>query len=215
MSLFANLAGKLRDGRKKGPNRRLRQEGLVPAIVYGRGKNLCLSLNSLELTRIIEKGANALIELSIEGDSAPKRTVVFKETQKHPFRNIWLHVDFYEVDMKKKVKVGVPIHFEGHSPGEKLGGMVEPHMHELHIRCLPEDIPDEIVVAMEKVELDQVVHVADLEVPSGLEVLDDPGDAVVAVHAVKAHDEEVAGEEAGEAEEGAPPAAEQEAKGEG
>jgi len=184
------LKGKIREGRGKGSNRRLRADGLLPAVVYGAQANVSLELNPKDLKEIIEKeGINSLIELTIEGDSEKKRTVVLKEHQEHPVRDGWVHADFLEVDMQQEIKVDVPIILEGRSPGEKLGGMVELSLNTLAVKCLPGNIPESIKVDMTQVELDQVVHVSDLSVPENLEVLDHPSDPVVSVHEVKVKEE--------------------------
>lgn len=212
------LKGKIREGRGKGANRRLRGEGLLPAVVYGGKSNVSFTVNPKELKKLIEQeGINSLIELAIEGDSEKNRVVVIKEHQQHPIRDGWEHADFLEVDMKQKIKVDVPIVLEGHSPGEKLGGMVELNLHTISVKCLPGEIPESIKIDMTKVELDQVVHVSDLAVPAGAEVLDNMSESVVSVHEVKVKEEAPAEEELVEgAEEGveAPDAEKAEEKGE-
>lgn len=210
------LNGKIREGRGKGANRKLRSEGLLPAVVYGGKSNVSLSVNPKELKKLIEKeGMNSLIELAIEGDSEPKRVVVVKDHQQHPIRDGWEHADFLEVNMKQEIKVDVPIILEGHSPGEKLGGMVEHNLHTISVKCLPGEIPESFKVDMTKVELDQVVHISDLEVPENIEILDHLSEAVVSVHEVKVK-EEVVEEAVVEGEEGAeaPADAKAEEKGE-
>ncbi len=203
MSTASQLTGKLRTELGKGPNRRLRGQGLLPAVLYGQDTHLNLCVNPVELNRILDKaGVNTLIDLSIEGDSVPARKVLLKEAQMHPYKDQWLHADFFEVNLKEKIKVRVPIEFKGHSPAEKLGGIVEVHLHELEIKCLPGEIPDHIPVAMEQVQMDQVVHVSDLPVPETAEVLEDPETAVVAIHELKVK-EEVKEEEVAEGEEAA------------
>ena len=184
------LKGKIREERGKGPNRRLRVEGLLPAVVYGGKANVSLTVNPKDLKKLIEQaGINSLIELAIEGDSEKKRVVVIKDHQQHPIRDGWEHADFFEVDMKQEIKVDVPIVLEGSSPGEKLGGLVEHNLNTLAVKCLPGEIPESIKVDMTQVELDQVVHVSDLVVPENIEVLDNPSESVVSVHEVKIKEE--------------------------
>ena len=199
------LKGKIREGRGKGANRKLRAGGMLPAVVYGGTANVSLMLDPKELKKLIEKeGINSLIELTIEGDSESKRVVVIKDHQQHPIRPGWEHADFLEVDMKQAIKVDVPIILEGHSPGEKLGGMVEHNLHTLSVKCLPGEIPESIKVDMTQVELDQVVHISDLTVGDNIEILDHLSEAVVSVHEVKVKEEAPAEEELVEgAEEGA------------
>lgn len=196
------LAGKIREGRGKGFNRRLRAEGSLPAVVYGKNSNVSVTIQPKALKKILEEGGvNVLIDLAVEGDSEKKRTVVLKEHQEHPVKEGWFHVDFLEIDMRQVIKVQVPIVLVGHSPGEKQGGIVEHNLHALSIKCLPGEIPENIAVMMADVLLDQVVHVSDLKVPENLEVLDPPSGAVVSVHEVKVKEEkaEEEGEEVAEA----------------
>ena len=190
------LKGKIREGRGKGANRKLRSGGMLPAVVYGGKSNVSLMVNPKELKKLIEQaGINSLIDLAIEGDSEPKRVVVIKDHQQHPIRDGWEHADFLEVDMKQKIKVDVPIILDGHSPGEKLGGMVEHNLHTLSVKCLPGEIPESFQVDMTQVELDQVVHISDLTVPDHIEVLDNLSESVVSVHEVKIKEEAPAEEE--------------------
>ena len=196
------LKGKIREGRGKGANRKLRSAGLLPAVVYGASSNVSLSVNPKELKKLVEKeGLNSLIELAIEGDTEKKRVVVIKDHQQHPVRDGWEHADFLEVDMKQEIKVDVPIILQGDSPGEKLGGMVEHNLHTLNVKCLPGEIPESFIVDMTQVQLDQVVHVSDLTIPDNVEVLDNLSESVVSVHEVKVKEEAPAEEEAVEGEE--------------
>ncbi len=190
------LKGKIREGRGKGANRRLRDEGFLPAVVYGGKANVSFTVNPKELKKLIEKeGLNSLIELAIEGDSEKKRVVVIKDHQQHPVRDGWEHADFLEVNMKQEIKVDVPVVLVGHSPGEKLGGMVEQNLHTVEVKCLPGEIPESFKVDMTQVELDQVVHISDLDVPDNIEILDHLSESVVSVHEVKVVEEAPAEEE--------------------
>ena len=212
------LSGAIREGRGKGANRKLRAQGVLPAVLYGKKTNVSLTVKPKELKKVIEQhGINTLIELAIEGDTEAKRLVVVKQHQEHPIKEGWVHADFFEVDVNQKIKVQAPIVLVGHSPGEKLGGIVEHNLHTLNIRCLPNDIPEKLEVQMAEVQLDQVVHVSDLSVPDNIEVLDNPAEAVVSVHEVKvketkAEGEEVEGEEGAEAAAAAPAASENKAE---
>lgn len=211
MTTIANLTGQIRQERGKGPNRRIRRKGGLPGVIYGQKDNVSFITNPIELNRILDKsGINSLIDLAIEGDSVPKRTVLLKEAQMHPYRDQWLHADFFEINLEEKLKVNVPIRLVGHSPAEKLGALVEHYVHEIEIKCLPGEIPEFVEVDMTKVQMDQVVHISDVPVPDTAEVLDDPKTAVVSVHQVVVKEEKPAGEDVAEG--GAGEAAAEEAK---
>lgn len=176
------LSGKLRDQKGKGASRRLRSQGGLPAILYGQKDNLSLMVNPKELKKILEsKGKNALIHLNIDGDSKKSRTVLLKNHQTHPMRTAWVHVDFLEIDLTHKIKVDVPIRYIGVSVGEKKGGIANHILRNLHVECLPSDIPEFVEVQMAEVELDQVIHVSDLKISDKIRVLNRPSEAVVSV----------------------------------
>jgi len=189
--MIVALEGKIKKVTGKGFNRRLRMEGLTPAVFYNKTENIGITVNSRQMEKLKDKhGTTVLIDLAIEGDSKKSRTVILKDIQTHPIKPGMVHIDFQEVDMKVKIKVDVPIHLVGHSPGEKMGGIVNQMLKFLHIKCLPGDIPSEVTVLMEEVELHQVVHISDLKVSDKIEIQNQPGDAVVTVAEAKVEVEE-------------------------
>lgn len=202
----ADLNAKLREQGGKSAARKVRREEFLPAVLYGMKDNISLKVKQKDLSKIIDQhGQNVLIALSIEGDSAKQRKVILKEFQRHPLRTEWTHADFLEIDMNKKTQVFVPVKLVGHSPGEKMGGLINHATKEIHVECLPGDIPDAIKVNMPDVQLGDVVHIKDLSVSDKIEILDDPGTTVVSVYVEKVKEE--APEEGEEAVEGAEAAA--------
>lgn len=189
------LAAKLREVTGKSATSKLRSAEAMPAVIYGLKDNVSVVVNPKELKKLLEvNGRNALIELNIDGDT--NRNVVLKDYQSHPLRSGWLHADFLEVDASKKIRVKVPVYLVGVSPGKKLGGMINHILHDLEVECTPRNIPEKIEVQMSTVQLDDVVHVSDLVVGEGVEIINDLSDAVVTVHvekvkAEKTEDEEV------------------------
>lgn len=194
----ADLNGKLREQGSKSAARKVRREEFLPAVLYGLKDNLSLKVNPKDLSKIIDQhGNNVLIALSIEGDSTKQRQVILKDYQRHPLRKEWLHADFLEIDMNKKTQVFIPVKLVGHSPGEKMGGLINHATKEIQVECLPGDIPDVIEVHMPDVQLGDVVHIKDLSVSDKIEILDDPGNTVVGVYVEKVKEEAPAeGEEA-------------------
>jgi len=199
---IAELNGKLRESGNKSAARKIRREEYLPAILYGLKDNVPLKVNQKDFGKIMEKyGHNVLIGLSLEGDSVPKRQVILKDFQSHPLRKDWLHVDFLEIDMNKKTRVSVLVKLVGHSPGEKMGGLINHATREIEVECLPGDIPDVIEVNMEEVQLGDVVHIRDLKVSDKIDIINDPGNTVVGVYVEKVKEEAPAeGEEAAEGE---------------
>ena len=199
------LTGKIREANGKSAARKLRTDECIPAIVYGINDNISLSVNPKEVKKLIDaKGRNVLIELKVEGDSAENRNVVLKEFQTHPLKPSWLHIDFLEIDVSKKIKVKVPIELIGVSPGEKQGGHVNHIIRALEIESLPQDIPEKVEVQMGEVELNEMIRVSDLKLDGSLTIVNNPNDVVVNVHLEKVKEETV---EVEEGEEGAETAA--------
>ena len=199
---IAELNGQLRESGNKSAARKLRREAFLPGVLYGLKDNVTLKVNQKEFGKLMDKhGHNVLIGLTLEGDSVPKRQVILKDHQAHPLQKEWLHVDFLEIDMNKKTRVPVPIKLIGHSPAEKLGGLINHATKELEIECLPGDIPDAIEVDMVNIQLGEVVHVSDLTVSDKIEIMGDPGVTVVGIYVEKVKEETSAeGEEAAEGE---------------
>ena len=206
------LTGKIREANGKSAARKLRTDECIPAVVYGLNDNVSLSINPKELSKLIDdKGRNVLIELKVDGDSAENRNVVLKELQTHPLKPGWVHIDFLEIDISKKIKVKVPILLIGVSPGEKQGGIVNHIIRALEIESLPNDIPEKFEVDMSEVELNQMIRVSDLNLGESVQIVNDPNDIVLNVHLEKVKEEEPEGEEGEEGEEGAEGAEEDQA----
>ncbi|MEC8957635.1 MAG: 50S ribosomal protein L25 [Nitrospinota bacterium] len=197
------LTAKIREANGKSAARKLRTDECIPAVVYGINSNISLSVNPKEVKKLIDtKGRNVLIELKVEGDSTENRNVVLKEFQTHPLKPSWLHIDFLEIDVSKKIKVKVPIELIGVSPGEKQGGHVNLIIRALEIESLPKDIPEKVEVQMGEVELNEMIRVSELKLDGSLTILNNPNDVVVNVHLEKVKEETVEVEEGEEGEEG-------------
>ena len=198
------LTGKIREPNGKSAARKLRTDECIPAVVYGLNDNVSLSVNPKELSKlIVAKGRNVLIELKVDGDKAENRNVVLQEFQTHPLKPGWVHIDFLEIDVTKKIKAKIPVILIGVSPGEKQGGHVNHIIRALEIESLPKDIPEKIEVQMGEIELNQMIHVSDLNLDESVSIIDDPNDVVVNVHLEKVK-EEKSEEEAAEGDAAAP-----------
>jgi large subunit ribosomal protein L25 len=203
------LAVEVREGRGKGAARRLRVDGRIPGIVYGKGHgNVAISLDPAELDGIIKTshgGINTLIDLEGAAEVAG-RTVLVKELQREPVYGTLVHADLYELDLTQKQRVSVPIHLTGTALGVTMGGLLDHALRELEVDCLASSIPDEIVIDVTDLEQGHSLHVSDLVVPAGVEVHTAADLPVVSVVAPKAEEEPVQ-EELAEGEEGAEAAA--------
>jgi large subunit ribosomal protein L25 len=161
-----------RDVRGKGGARRLRQSGMAPGVVYGGGRDATsIAFDVATLERILETshgGVNTLLDL--EGDTpAAGRTVIAKELQREPIRGKITHVDFFEIDLKAKIEVAVPIHLVGIPAGVVLGGVLDQQQREVVLLCMPDAIPDDIEVDVSSMELGDSLHIRDLVVPADVE----------------------------------------------
>ena len=160
----ATLQAEKRDGRGKNEARRLRASGRIPAVVYGaeKGKAVEIAVDPKILMRILhsESGVNTLIGLKVDGGDT---RVMVKEYQIDPIDHKLLHADFYQVAMDKALTVTVPLVLKGEAPGVKQqGGIVDFVNREIQIECLPGDIPENIVVDISELMLNQGVRVRDL-----------------------------------------------------
>ena len=188
------LSGKIRERTGKVATKEVRRNGEIPAVLYGLKDNLSFSICPDNLKDILKaKGQNALIDLNVEGNK--QRKVILKEFQSHPLKDLWVHVDFLEVDVAKMVKVSVDVHLIGKSAGEKMGGLVNQVLKSAHIECLPTDIPQSIDLDITAVELGQVLHVSDLNFSDKIKILHQSNEAVVSVYLPKVEEEKVADEE--------------------
>ena len=204
-----NVEPRVRTG--KGGSRKVRADGLVPAVVYGKGIeaiNLRVDPKALQQATATEAGWNTLITLKGDGPFDGK-VVVLKDMQIDAIRREPKHVDFYALDLKKKIAFMVPVSPQGKSKGEKEGGTLQMVRHELELFCLPTDIPPSIEINVEDLEVGDVVHIDEVTLPEGVESKHDVNFTVLTVVGRMAEEVEETEEEealegvAGEAEEAA------------
>ena len=203
-----SFAVEARDSRGKSAARALRRSGMVPGVVYGGGREAtAIAIDAAKFERMLETseaGVNTIIELT--GSSpATGRTVIAKELQREAVRGRLVHVDLYEVDLKTKIEVSVPIHLVGTAAGVVLGGVLDQQQREINLMCLPNAIPDSIDVDVSALELGDSLHISDLTVPEGADVAIDESLTVATVlvpRGLKDGADEEEGEETEEAAEG-------------
>ena len=180
----------LRDSHGKGPARRLRAEGRVPAVVYGSGVNsTMISVDSLRLEEVLHHGANILLDLAGPKELSGK-LVLIKDCARDSVSQRLVHCDFFAVDLKQPIQVAIPIHLEGRPQGVEMGGVLEPLIRDLDVICLPLEIPDSIELDVSELDIGGAVHVRDLAVPEGVEVQVDLSSTVVHVIAPRIEEEE-------------------------
>jgi len=170
------LSAKSRDVSGKGASRRLRrEEGAVPAIVYGANKKpQQITVEYKELIKHLEHESfySHIIELDVDGKT---QDVILKDLQRHPAKAAIYHADFLRVSKTKKLRAKVPVHFvnEANSIGVKQqGGVVTHNLTELEISCLPANLPEYLEVDLAEIEIGGIVHISDIKLPKGVESVD-------------------------------------------
>ena len=177
-------------------NKRLRDSGKLPGVIYGHKEAVVpVTLPKKETVNFINKGAH-LFDLSLSGKS---EKVLVKEVQYDHLGIEVIHVDFARVSLDERVEVTVPIELKGEPAGEADGGVLSQIMNELEVECLVTDIPDVIRVNVSEMKLDDVLHVKDLKLPTGVVAMVDE-DQIVATCKVVEEEESTEAAEAGSAE---------------
>lgn len=213
MSEANTLNAEVRKDMGKGASRRLRHSGLIPAVIYGGGKDsVALTLNHDEFFHALENESfySSIITLKV---GKKKEKAILKDLQRHPWKNLLSHADFLRVKMDEEITTNVPLHFinEENCHGVKMeGGQLTHLFNDLEITCLPKDLPEFIDVDVADLELGSTIHLTGLTMPEGvvITVLSGPDaeehdQGVVSVIKKKAEEVEevIEGEETPEGEE--------------
>lgn len=196
-----------RDGRGKGVARRLRAAGRIPAICYKHGgPSVAVSVEARALDRLLRTssaGMNTLIDLKVSGggdfDGAQ---VLVKELQRDPVDKSLVHADLFAVDLTESIHVSIPVHLDGTPHGVTMGGVMDHALREIEVECLPNAIPEEIRIDVAALDIGDSLHVRDLTLPDGVELLTDADLSVVSVVAPTVAEEEAPAEEGEELAEG-------------
>jgi large subunit ribosomal protein L25 len=204
------LAVEPRSGSGKGHARKLRAAGRIPAVCYSPGSAATqIQLDPKALARLLQKssaGMNTLIDLS--GGGLDGKVVLVKELQRDPVLGVLLHADLFALDVDKSIEVKVPVRIVGTPLGVTFGGgILDFPMREIEVLCLPRAIPEDLPIEVGNLQVGDSIHVRDIALPQGVELVSDPELSVVSV-VLPAKEEEAAPAEAVavEGEEGAVPA---------
>jgi large subunit ribosomal protein L25 len=176
MAQSATISAKARPELGSRANKRLRDAGLLPGVVYGHGEAVVpITLPKKEVSTHIEHGTH-VFDLTLDGKT---EKVLVKEVQYDHLGIDVIHVDFARVSLDEKVEVTVPLELKGTPKGEAAGAKLQQLIADLHIECLVTEIPDAIRHNVSELDKDQVVHVRDLKLPGGVRVLLD-GEVILA-----------------------------------
>jgi len=187
-----------RDTTGKGSSRKLRQQGQIPAVVYGGGKEpVPVVVDRHAVTELFrqEKGRNTVFLLKMKGTKQERHALVVDE-QRDPVTGRFMHLDFIRVMKGQRVKVEIPIVLEGEAAGVEVGGFLNWVNRSLSIECDADAIPESFVVDVTNVALGEHLVASSVPLPDGAELLDDPGAVIVTVekHGIKLEEEEEAEE---------------------
>uniref|UniRef100_A0A7V0Z5Y6 Large ribosomal subunit protein bL25 n=1 Tax=candidate division WOR-3 bacterium TaxID=2052148 RepID=A0A7V0Z5Y6_UNCW3 len=178
------LEAYLYEPQKKGDVRRMRMEGKIPGVLYGhKEKSKRIYVLKKEFEKVLEtlKKETVTIELKLKEKTYP---CLIKAIQHNPTDGRLLHIDFQHISKKEKIKATIPIHLIGEAPGVKKGGLLDQHLHEVVIRCLPDHLPSHIDVDISNLDIGKTIHLRDIAI-SNIEFVIKPETPVVSVLAPK------------------------------
>ena len=215
MTVKAGLSVKRRSGRGKGAARRLRAEGQVPAVLYGKDQEaISLMVDAQEAGKLFHSISveNTIVNVKIDDDEEEMETLV-REIQMHPFRDDIVHVDFYRIQRGVAIEVDVPVSYVGTPQGVRDGGVLDVILHEVRVKCVPSKIPASFEIDISGLEIGDSLHADEIEVEDEVQLLTDAIRTLCLVAAprveeVEEEEEELEDLELAEAAEGDAPSAE-------
>jgi len=173
----------LRSKTGKGVSRQLRNADMVPGVVYGKGMDpvaVSIKYHDLQSALAGEGGQNNLITL-VGGGSLDQSMAIIADMQRDALKGTYRHIDLHRVNMNEKLRITVPVVLKGTAAGVKEGGLLDLAHHELHVECLPNNIPDHIEIDITDLQIAHSIHVNEISLPDGVKLLDNPKTAVVSV----------------------------------
>jgi large subunit ribosomal protein L25 len=192
------LNASIRKTTGNGPARVLRREGRVPAILYGpKSDPVLLSVGRQELDRVLKRGGigQMLLKLVIQNGNTETKTTMIKELQTDPVSHNYLHIDFYEVDLTRKILVKVPLVAKGKAKGIEDGGMLQLVRRELEVLCLPTQIPEVLEIDITELDIGDSLHVKDISLAEGIEIPADSNFTILTIVSGKMAEEVAAAAE--------------------
>lgn len=193
-----------RDETGKGPARRKRAEGSIPAVIYGENKEaVSITVNAKEFEQLVHSslGEHAVLQIEVEDRPELSGPSMIKDVQHHPIREHVVHADFLRIKLDQAIQTLVPINLVGRCVGIVEGGVPDQQLRELEIECLPLYVPEHIDVDISGLHIGDLLHVSDLTAPENITITTDPERTIIAIHAPRvATTTDDAGEEGAEGE---------------
>jgi large subunit ribosomal protein L25 len=180
------------------PARELRRGGQIPAVLYGpQTAPVLLTVDIREFEQILKKGniGSIILSLIIQNGKKMTKPAMIKELQSHPVSGNFLHVDFYEIDMKRKINVMIPVVTKGTSKGVELGGLLQIVRREIEVLCMPGDIPEAFEIDITDLDIGDSLHVEDIPLGDNIELPADVNFTVITVLSPKVEEVEIEEEE--------------------
>lgn len=170
-----------REVSSRGQLRRIRSEGKVPGVIYGKGMSgpANISIEAKDLAAMLRSNPHAVMEVDVPG--VGMYPVMMVDLQRDSLTQQVMHIDFHRINMNEKITTMTRLEITGSSPGEREGGMLQLVQHEIEIECYPRDIPDHISVDVSKLEVGDHLSISDLKLPSGVQAKQDDTAVIVAV----------------------------------
>jgi large subunit ribosomal protein L25 len=170
---IVTLDASLRDEKGKGPARRMRFAGMVPAVIYGGQSPVSIRISSRDLEAILRhvEGTSLLVEIRLSNGESRSIKTLLKDVQRDPVQSHLVHADFQEIREGHQLHVTTPVHLVGTPPGVKeQGGVVDHILRELDVACLPEAIPDFVDVDISALYIGDSIHIREITVPEGVTI---------------------------------------------
>jgi len=203
MSKNHEIKAESRKDEGKGASRRLRRAAYVPAVVYGGNKapeSIQIEHNTILLAAKHEWFFSSVLDLNIDGKV---QKVLVRDWQKHPYKQLMMHMDFQRIDENAKLRAAVPVHFlnqETSAAGKTSGVVISHNLTEVEVSCLPKDLPEFIELDLAALNPGDIIHLSDLKLPKGVELAHAGDTAVVTANTVQGEAEEAPAEGEAEAE---------------
>ena len=178
-----SVKGEARSTRGKGNNARLRRQGKIPCVIYGKDQNISFQTEPMEVRDVIYTPEFRVAEIDIDGE---KHNCIVKDVQYHPVTDNILHVDFLKLIDKQTLRVQVPVTFNGQPVGVAEGGNLIRKLRTVDIKCTPETLVDHLEVDIEDLEIGQSKKIRDINAVEGVEILNNPTIAVISVEVTRA-----------------------------
>lgn len=177
----------------KGKTKGLRKNGFIPAILYGKGmENKAIAVEAREVECILSahQGGHPVVTLSVPGE--PEMICIMQEIQRDPMTNEIRHIDFYRLDLHRKITTTIPILLVGRPEGEKTGGVLQHGLREVEVECLPKDLPESVTVDISHLQVGDHITVADMTAPPGVVIKTQPHELICTINATRTEGEEEA-----------------------